>query len=319
MRKVAALTAASLATLLVLTGCAPAQSESTGEVTSITVGLIPVAEFYNTYVAKDQGFFKEVGLDVKVEVVSNAAAVVPSVVSGQYNIGSAATPPFFSAVEKGIPIVAIANAANTTSKADKDTGAFVVKKNSSIKTLKDLEGKTIAVNGLSSLPHVAAVARLADQKLNVASMKFVAMPFPDMQAALDQGRVDAVLTVEPFMSQVLASVGTAISPLYVDVYPAGTTHTLYFATSQYASVNPQVIEKFRKAIAKANDLIAKDEKIVRAALVKYGNMSEQVANSINLPVYLNAFQIEGMKVMAQKMKQTGFLTKDLDVTQYILK
>lgn len=323
MRKTTTLAVASLAALLVLTGCAsatPAPSEDKAtEVTPITVGIIPVAEFSNAYVAQDEGFFEEEGLDVTIEVVANAAAIVPSVLNGQYTFGAAATPPFFTAVEKGIPIVAVANAANTTDEATGDTGALVVKKGSDITTLKGLEGKTIAVNALSSLPHVAGVARLAEEGVDVASINFVAMPFPDMQGALEQGRVDAVLTVEPFMTQTLAAAGTELSPLYVDVYPAGTTHTLYFASAQYAGVNPEVVDKFRKAIAKANDLISKDDKVLRDALVKYGNMPENVAESVTLPVYLNAFEIEGMQVMADKMKETGFLTTDIDVTKSILK
>ena len=233
--------------------------------------------------------------------------------------GAAATPPFLTAIEKQIPIVGVANAGNTTQGDDSDTGAFIVQADSPITELSDLSGRTVAVNALSSLPHVAAAARLADAGVDVSTVQFVAMPFNDMQAALEQGRVDAVLSVEPFMSQTIGAGSRQLSPLYLDVYQPGTTHTLYFASAQFAAQSPEVIEKFRAAIAKANDLVAGDDAVLRAALVEFGGMPQATADAVRLPAYETDFNIEGMKEMAQKMKKNGFLTTDVDVAGSILK
>lgn len=286
---------------------------------TISVGVIPVAEFFPVYVAEDQGFFKEAGLDVKIESMSNAASIVPSVLNGQLTFGSAATPPFLTAVEKKIPITAVANAGGTPSEKDKDTGAFIVRADSSITSPKDLSGKKVAVNALSSLPHVAGVARIAQDGADPSAVQFVAMPFTDMQAALEQNRVDALLSVEPFMSQSLASGTKNISPLYADVYPAGTTHSLYFTSQQFAAANPATVKKFREAMTKANALVAKDPSVLRSALVKHGGMSGKTAETVNLPSYASGFNVEGMTDMASKMKANGFLTTDLDVNSTILK
>ena len=316
--------AAAAALSLMLAGCggstpAAAPSATAAGATEIKVGLIPVAEFFPVYVAEDQGYFDEAGLDVTVESMSNAASIVPSVLNGQLTIGTAATPPFLTAVEKKIPVAAVANAGNTSAAKGEDTGAFVVAADSGISSPGDLEGKKVAVNALSSLPHVAAAARIAADGGDPAAVQFVAMPFADMQAALEQKRVDAILPVEPFMSQNLKAGAKSISPLYTDVYPAGTTHTLYFASRQFAAQNPDAVAKFRAAIAKANELVTKDPSVLRKALVEHGGMAEAVAESVNLPAYNTAFNVAGMKEMAAKMKENGFLTTDVDVEGSILK
>lgn len=325
MRKTTKALFASLAAMsLGITACggpAPAaggQDPASGS-SSISIGVIPVAEFFPVYVAEDQGFFKEAGLEVKIESMSNAASIVPSVLNGQLTFGTTATPPFLTAVEKKIPITAVANAGSTTSEAGKDTGAFIVRADSAIASPKDLEGKKVAVNALSSLPHVAAVARIAQDGADPSAVQFVAMPFSDMQAALDQNRVDALLSVEPFMSQSLDAGAKAISPLYTDVYQPGTTHTLYFTSRQFAEANPDTVAKFKDSLAKANALVAADPSILRAALVAHGGMPQTTAETVNLPTYATSFNVEGMADMAVKMKENGFLTTSVDVESSLLK
>lgn len=323
-RTTLAVVASTAALSMALTGCGgaapadPVQDSTAGATEEIKVGLIPVAEFFPVYVAEDQGFFDEAGLDVSVESMSNAASIVPSVLNGQLTIGTAATPPFLTAVEKKIPITAVANAANTSSAEGEDTGAFVVGAESGISSPSDLEGKTVAVNALSSLPHVAAVARIAADGGDPDAVNFVAMPFTDMLTALEQDRVDAILPVEPFMSQSLAAGGQSISPLYTDVYPTGTTHTLYFASQEFAAGHPEALAGFQEAIAKANELISTDQTVLREALVEYGGMAEATAETVTLPAYEADFNLEGMQEMAAKMKENGFLTTDVDVEATIL-
>lgn len=310
---------------LTLTACSgeSAGNETSGEASgterhSVTVGIIPVAEFNTVYIAQDQGFFDEVGLDVQIEVQSNAASIVPSVMNGQLTFGTAATPPFLVAAEQGLPVRAIANAANTADSAEADTGAIVVAADSAITTLEDLEGKIVATNALSSLPHVAAAAQLAEAGVDIDAVQFVAMPFPDMQGALEQGRVDALLSVEPFMTAALSAGGVSLSPMYADVYESGTTHTLFFTSQAFLEESPEVVEKFQEAIAKANAFVAADDTELRQALITYGKMSEEVASTVKLPVYNTEFNVPGIEYMASLMVDTGFISSVPDVSTFFI-
>jgi hypothetical protein len=52
-----------------------------------------------------------------------------------------------------------------------------------------------------------------------ASIEFVELAFPDMPAALEAGRVDAVWVVEPFLSAAVGAGGRNIASNYVDTAP----------------------------------------------------------------------------------------------------
>ncbi len=287
-------------------------------VTSVKVGLIPTASFYPIYVAQDRGFFKDQGLSVEVSVNSNAASVVPSVLNGQLQFGTAATPPFLTAFEKGLPIKAVVNSAGTAPSEAKDTGGILVLGSSGIKSPSDLVDKKVAVNALGSAPHVAATAILSQAGVDPSTVHFVPMPFPDMLGALQQKRVDAILPVEPFMTESLNADGVhSISALYTKVYPPGTTDTLVFASNEFTASHPDVVKKFKAAVEEANAVVAKDPQVLRDALVKYGHMPKDVAQTIHLSEYGTEFNTTGMQQMADQMVKDGFLKKALDVKSTI--
>ena len=87
---------------LLLTGCggSPASSPTTNAegLTTVKVGMIPVVENAPIYIGMDEGFFKEEGIDLQVQVIQNAATMVPSMLNGQLDIGTSALPPFFDGI-----------------------------------------------------------------------------------------------------------------------------------------------------------------------------------------------------------------------------
>lgn len=299
-----------------------APSKSTGgaggDTTTVTVGMIPTASFAPIYVAQEKGYFADEGLKVDVKVVSNAASIVPSVLNGQMQFGTAATPPFLVAVSKGLPIEGVVNSAGTASSQDKDTGCIMVRSDSLVKDLKDLVGKNVATNQLGSLPHVAATAILTENGVDAKAVGFAPMPFPDMLGALKQDRVDALLIVEPFMTQGLKSGGvTCMSALYTRVYEPGTTDTLVLSSKDYIASHPKVVDGFANAIKKANKLVANDPQVLRDALVKYSHMDQEVANAVHLSEYTTSFDVKGMQKMADQMVSDGFLKTKIDVSSVL--
>ena len=58
-----------------------------------------------------------------------------------------------------------------------------------MKTPKDLEGKTIAVNTLNNICGVTINATLEEKGVDVSTLKYTEVPFPEMVAALEKGRV----------------------------------------------------------------------------------------------------------------------------------
>ena len=86
----------------------------------------------------------------------------------------------------------------TNVRGSNETHAIVVGKDSPIKSAKDLEGKTVAVNTLNNIVHLMAMAWVDKNGGNASKVKFVEIPFPQMEAALIAGKVDAISVQEPF-------------------------------------------------------------------------------------------------------------------------
>jgi NitT/TauT family transport system substrate-binding protein len=79
---------------------------------------------------------------------------------------------------------------------------FVTRKDLNIQSLKDLEGKTIAVP-IRYSGHNLAVRRLLAEKAPLMDVNIVEMNPPDMAAALGAGSLDGYFVGEPFAAKTL--------------------------------------------------------------------------------------------------------------------
>jgi NitT/TauT family transport system substrate-binding protein len=158
MRRLLAATAAvALATTLAACGGDGGSSDTSssgsgsGEMRSIKVGAIPIVDVAPIYLGVEQGFFKSEGLDVKLELAQGGAAIVPAVMSGQYQFGFSNTTSLLLASSQGLPLKVLTAGAVSTGKTGADFGAVVAMPDSGIKSAADLAGKTVAVNTLRNI------------------------------------------------------------------------------------------------------------------------------------------------------------------------
>jgi NitT/TauT family transport system substrate-binding protein len=83
----------------------------------------------------------------------------------------------------------------------RDGTAMMVHKDSTIRAIKDLSGKKIAIPNRFSNQWLIVVKALKDRGIILRNVAIVEMPPPDMPAALFSRSVDAVISGEPFMAQ----------------------------------------------------------------------------------------------------------------------
>ena len=139
------------------------------------------------FIAQDKGYFKAEGLDVEIDQGEGSAASIIKVANGSYNVG-------FGDINAVIELA-------SRKPAEAPLAVFMlynvppftiaVKKDSPIKTPKDLEGKTIggpANDGaLKLFPAFAKAAKIDAAKVNITNMA------PNLrEQMLKQGQVDAV-------------------------------------------------------------------------------------------------------------------------------
>lgn len=286
--------------------------DTDGSLEVVNVGVVPSASFVQIYIAIDKGFFEDEGLDVQPQDIQNAASIVPSILNGQLDFGAVAVSPFIAAVDKGLPLKAVANASNNVEEGTADNTGIMVAPDSGITRAKDLEGKVVAVNGLAALPHIAAEEAIRKDGGDPSKVTFVAIGFPDMGGALSQERVDAIAVVEPFFSAAANAGNVLVTELYAAAFNPGSTATLYITSDELIASNSDMVERFQKAIDKANDLAADDSALVEEILASYGGMNPDVLKDMDFPDFGSGIDAAGLTQISEVMVTHGYLDKALD-------
>jgi len=75
---------------------------------------------------------------------------------------------------------------------------FYVKESSPIRSVADLKGKTVGINGFSTSGHLWLKAALDKHGLTDADVRITPVPFSAMQESLEAGRVDIGMFPQPF-------------------------------------------------------------------------------------------------------------------------
>jgi NitT/TauT family transport system substrate-binding protein len=148
-----------------------------------------------------------------------------------------------------LPFVCIAPGAGW--EPGKIVGSIMVANASTLKTAKDLNGKTFATPGLGTIGEFLPRAWIDKHGGDSSTVKFVEIPFPLEADALVSGRVDAAYLVEPFLTTALKS-GTVRSFVYPDD-ALGTSYlaTVWFATAPWAKAHPELVARFVSALRDA--------------------------------------------------------------------
>ena len=143
------------------------------------------------WVAEDRGLFDKYGLDVKV-VLARGATPVQALVSGSVEFGGFSGSSTIAADVGGSDLVFIAAKPNFT------VISVWVKKDSSIRALSELKGKTIGVSRPGSATHT--IARIALRTVGIADQDVKYLyhgGLPEIFASLDKGLVDAAVASAP--------------------------------------------------------------------------------------------------------------------------
>lgn len=218
------------------------------------------------FMAQDRGYFKAEGLDVEIDQGEGSSASITKVAAGAYQAG-------FGDINALINIAA-------TRPADAPVAVYmifntppftiVVKKDSPIKTPKDLEGKTIggpANDGaLKLFPAFAKVAKIDAAKVNITNMA------PNLrEQMLLRGQVDAVFgfinTV--YFSAKLVGIDPDKDLRFINYGDYGMdlySNAIVFSRG-FVKDNPKAVAGFLKAINRAlNDSLANPEAAMDAVM-----------------------------------------------------
>ena len=275
-------------------------------VPALRVGTTGNDSYAEVYYAAEKGFFQRAGLNVEIETFNNGAAASAAVVSGAIDIGVSSPLQVAQAFARGVPFVLVAAGALNTEK--EPSALLVVAGTSPIKTAKDLEGKTVAVNALKTASEEALDAWLGQNGIDVPKVRTIEMPFSEMGAALARGTVDAAVVGEPSLTftlksgaRILANPTLAVARQYL--------LSSWFAMRPYVEKNPDAIKRFASAIYDAARWANANRKDSAAILAKHAKLDVDVTSSMRRVQYGEALRVAEIQNQLDVALKYGMISK----------
>lgn len=207
------------------------------------------------------GVWKKRGLDVENAYVSGGGQVAQTLAAGAGDIGMTGGPNAAAAIVKGLDARIVAATAYSFV-----GGLLVVRKDSPVKTVADLKGKTFGISSPGSLTDFMATQVAASQgwKPGTDYKKAPVGGLDQLTAALQAGAIDAFawsaepafLLQEKGQGRVLTNIGEYVGPNLFEVILANTSAIKqkrdalkayldgYFETVRYMHAHPQETQQF---------------------------------------------------------------------------
>jgi NitT/TauT family transport system substrate-binding protein len=286
---------------------APAKPQAT---VTLTVNTLPIANALPLDLGIKKGFFAEQGIEINKRTLQSGNDVVLALQNSSGEIGYLGWVPMMIARTQGIPVAGVAaSEVEGTSEAD-NWQNILVKGSSSIRTPADLAGKTIAVNALKGVGEVMIKAALKKVGVDPNGVKLLALPFPAMRSALNNGQVDAIWTPEPFMTQALTIDGARIvmapGPVLSRFWPIGG----YAARDDWAARNPGLTAKFRAAINKSLSYSQAHPEEIRELL-------PAASRNVRLPIWSPIVDRDLVLQLAKYTKEFGVISTLPNMTKLL--
>lgn len=239
----------------------------------ITLAEVAHTVFYAPmYVAIEEDFFEDEGIDINLVLTSGADKVTAAVLSGDAQIGfsgSEATIYVYNAGEKDY--------LRTFSQLTQKDGTFIVSRKD-IKNFKieDLKGKSIIGGRAAGMPEMTLEYALKQNGIDPRKDVDIdtSVAFPAMSGAFIGGQGDFVTLFEPTATMV-ENQGYGHVAASVGELGGVVPYTSYSARESFLKKNPELIKNFDKAIQRGLDYVHNhsDEEVAKAILKQFPDTS----------------------------------------------
>ena len=234
---------------------------------TLKVGVIPIADVAPIYLGVKKGFFKQENLTIKPQLAEGGAAIVPSVVAGDNQIGFSNTTSLIIARSKKLPLRIISQGDIGGTNAKDAPDALLVKRDGPIRTADDLEGKTVAVNTLQNVGPLTINRSLEKRGVDYKKVKF--NPFEETAKSL--------------------------------------TVATYFTTERYIASNRDTVDRFVRAMRRSLEYADSHPEEVRDVVTEYTAIPAKVAQRMVLPQWGAELNESTIETTARLAERYGFV------------
>ena len=272
--------------------------EDNNNLTHITVAEVAHSVFYAPqYVAHGLGFFEEEGLDVSIVLTSGADNVMAAVLSGDADIGFSGSEATIYVYNGGEEDYVMTFAGLT----QKDGSFLVSREKYENFTLDDLKGKTFIGGRQGGMPEMTFEWALRQHGIDPKNDLNIdtSVAFAAMEGAFIGGNGDFVTLFEPNATSVEKN-GLGYVVAYIGELGGEVPYTAYNARKSYIEKNPDVIEKFTRAVNKGLEYV-------------YSHTSEEVAEIVS--EYFPDTSLSDMTTIVNRYKEGEAWKKNITINE----
>ena len=209
----------------------------------------------------EKGYYKAEGIDLEIGEGKGSASAVQVIGAKGDTFGLSDGASIINGISKGAPIKAVMGIMNTT------PFAIIAREDANVKTLKDLEGKTIAGTageaGLTIMPALIKANKLDEAKVNILRVDGAAK-----LVAILEKKSDAMLGGSENQPFILEQKGLKTTVLNYADYGVNTMGLAIHVHSDTLKDKPKLVEGFIRATQKAFSDAEKDPASAIAAGLK---------------------------------------------------
>jgi NitT/TauT family transport system substrate-binding protein len=299
-------------------GTAPA-----GELMKATIGITTWIGNTPAYIAKEKGFFKELGLDLELKVFQTVAQGFPSFIAGNLDGLAPVTSEAVLLAAKGVDFKIV-------TVEDTSLGADVILARNKIGSIKDFKGQKIGVE-LGGIGHFFLLQILTEAGLNEKDVTLVNTPPDAAAAAYQAGKLEIVYTYSPFSDKANAAQKDGRSIYTSKQMPTAIADLFVFST-KYADANPKAVAAFVAGNFKGLEFLNSNRKEGLAIMAKQlgitpeeldtqlkGIQMPEVATNIEMLGNPNSpnYMLKPIAALAKFLKAKGQIPQEPDFSKII--
>ena len=311
-----------------------APSKAPKDLGTLTLASIP-ANLPAAQWGIEQGCFKKYGLNIKVNTVASTPIGMAGLVSGSFDLfmntpsnlilfmansdfaGKIVAPRHeYSAIElaraKREPLYSGELLLQTV---------VLVKKDSPIKSWKELEKSKIGVKSFKGSDHAGILLAMKANGANTSKTEFITLTDSQMGPALARGDVDAVVPSDPFATQIINDGARVIGYPTAYYFEPGVA-VAYISSQDTVSKKSSAMRAFQKAVLEINLLLnlPANDASYRKAIAKTTGISDESAAKLRLPTMSEKnVSFSEIAYIPNKLKSLGFIRSRVNLAPILFR
>lgn len=257
--------------------------------------------------AEEQGLLEDAGIEIETRDLTNPTAALTA---GEIDLGYFSYASALPALGAGMDL----ELAVDMRRAADQTQSLWVKKDSDIKSVADLKGKTVGTTTRVGYGSVLYGEALAEHGLSLADIQFLELKFNDMPTALLRGDIDVAWLPSPYAAAERAKGESSEMRQLLDFNSVSSLADApeggLVATPEFLENNKETVDKLKDAISKASEYLIENPEYDRELQLRMGNFSESTAAELPLPKLSKHLELSELEDFKSMMLKYGVLPED---------